>query len=493
MQQRFVAARNSVPGASAVQTQRADAPAKSSDLNSYGAGLSPAGDAASSSGRGVAIPEHYRVVPVKQQAREIRQKIAKEFLGQGLLYLEAGEPVRRNGYDVDHNFRPHSDFVYATGGVGCRPGFAALIDSSTGSLTLLAPKLPDEMSYWVGPQPSLEQLAEEAGADRCVYKDDLPALLASAASAAAGTPLELHTHAHTAEALRAAAGSVGSGSASSVRVQSDLLPSTFARCRAIKTDAEVGCLLLANQVSGEGHRDMWRAARPGLREVHLAAVFEATTRCGGLPALGYPVIVGAGPNSAVMHYAAGQAVLQPDQLVLVDAGAEYRYYTADITRCFPAAGQWTPAAAEVYSAVLAVQSTALAMMKPGAVFADIDKAVRLQLLGLLRDMGVVKSSGGSDEAALAAKVDRLFMPHGLGHFLGLDVHDVSDVGPVPKVLQPGYVVTCEPGLYFIPPLLDKAAVDERQAPFIDFDKARSLTGLGGVRIEDNVHITRECT
>ena len=184
--------------------------------------------------------------------------------------------------------------------------------------------------------------------------------------------------------------------------------------------------------------------------------------------------------------------MAPGDLVLVDAGAECRQYTADISRTAPASGRFVGAQRDAYEAVRAAQGAALGAMRPGALWADADRAARLALLEGLRAMGLL-AAGGSDaglEAALAARVDRVFCPHGLSHFLGLDVHDVSDEGPTPTVLRAGHVVTVEPGFYMIDLLLDRASGDAAQRGLINWDAVNKLRGaaIGGVRIEDNVYV-----
>ncbi|GIL83445.1 hypothetical protein Vretimale_11190 [Volvox reticuliferus] len=438
----------------------------------------------------VEFSERFRIPSVLEQFRQNRQKVCREFLGGGLLYLEAGEAPPRNGSDVMHRHRSDSYFVYTTGVE--LPGYAAVLDPENGNFTLLAPRLPEEAAYWVGAVPTLEQLQETYGADRVCYTDELKGLLAARDSPT------LHVLPATANKL---AGKVPAG----CRVLTDLLPATLDRCRAVKSDAEVGCLLAASLASGAAHMDMWRACRPGLREYQLEAVFSLSSRCRGAPSPGYPPIVGSGPNAAIMHYEAADGVVEPGHLVLVDAGAEWRCYTADISRTFPASGRFEGAARDLYGTVLAAQHAALdtlaapspAGTSNGASLQDADRAARVVLLEGLREMGLVRSeAGGSSwlEAALEVKLDRVFMPHGIGHHLGLDVHDVSEAGPVPRgPVQAGHVLTVEPGAYLIPPLLARAMTDLRIAPFVDFDAAEALirSGMGGVRIEDNVLVLSE--
>lgn len=164
----------------------------------------------------------------------------------------------------------------------------------------------------------------------------------------------------------------------------------------------------------------------------------------------------------------------------------HRSYTADITRTFPANGTFTPQQRAIYDLTLTMQHASLALMQPGAMWGDVQRAARQLLLQGLLDLGLVK---GSVEQLLAAKVDQVFMPHGLGHYLGLDVHDVSGEGPVPSKLLPGHVVTCEPGIYFMELLLQRAAADESKAGLINMDVVQQYMDVGGVRIEDNVLVT----
>ena len=211
----------------------------------------------------------------------------------------------------------------------------------------------------------------------------------------------------------------------------------------------------------------------------------------GYSSLGYPAIIGSGSNSAILHYETNRRRANEGELVLIDAGAESRCYTADITRTFPVSGAFSPLQSDVYDACLSVQEEALGILKPGLLLSDVALATRQKLLSCLVDIGIVKK-GLSIELLLAKSLDRTFMPHGLSHFLGLDVHDVGPDGPVPKQkLQIGNVITIEPGIYFIDALLAKASEDPELSKWIDWDKVDRFKDFGGVRIEDNVLITNE--
>ena len=190
---------------------------------------------------------------------------------------------------------------------------------------------------------------------------------------------------------------------------------------------------------------MWRSSRPSMTEYQLEAVFRHSAAMSGCTQLGYPCIVGSGPNGAILHYESNMRTTRDGDMVLVDAGAEFRGYTADISRTFPMAASFSPAQREMYGAVLAAQKHALGEMRAGAPMPEVEAGTRRVLVEHLMDMGLVRAAGGADEL-LQKKVDRVFMPHGISHHLGLDVHDVSSEGPVPKVLQAGHVITCEPGM-----------------------------------------------
>eukprot|EP00877_Chromochloris_zofingiensis_P013741 jgi/Chrzof1/8620/Cz03g17190.t1 len=425
----------------------------------------------------------YPLVPVRDMCREIRKRVAQEMLAGGIIYLSAGDAVKRNGYDVYHKFRPDSNFFYLAG--VAEPGFACLLDTETGYFTLVAPHMDADAAVWWGGLPGLDELAEQAGADRCIYVQDLDSYV------------QQHHKNSIIHTLEAQSGSlhrmlcVGqhASSSSPYKTCTSFLEKVLHWCRSFKTNAEVACLLQANRVSSSAHMAMWHYCHPGVYEYQLEAQFTAACMSAGCSQLGYQCIVGSGPHAAIMHYDRNSGLVGADDLVLVDAGAEYQCYTADITRTFPANGRFSTQQRDIYDTVLHMQTHALQIMKAGQTLKEIDQACRVIMLQRLQELGLVK---GSVDALLANKIDRVFMPHGLGHFLGLDVHDVgTGDGPVPAQLQPGHVVTCEPGVYFMPLLMDRARANSSQAEFLCSNAIRPYLSMGGVRIEDNVVITAD--
>lgn len=219
--------------------------------------------------------------------------------------------------------------------------------------------------------------------------------------------------------------------------------------RAVKDAAEIAALRRAAQISAEAHADLMRQARPGMWEYQLEAILEFGFRDRGADRLGYPSIVGSGFNATTLHYDVNRRQTQPGDLVVVDAAAEYGQYTADVTRTFPVSGTFTPRQRAIYDLVLATQQAALDSVHPGMTLA--------RLHGIAA--GYMRAHSGDLCGARACDV---YFIHGLGHSIGMDVHDVGLPGSRP--LEPGMVFTLEPGIY-IP--------------------AESL----GVRIEDDVLVT----
>ena len=203
--------------------------------------------------------------------------------------------------------------------------------------------------------------------------------------------------------------------------ETTLLTKTLAKHRAIKSADEVDCLRLANQISGDAHVAAWMhcAANAGdVFEYEIEAIFAAETARHGLRHLGYPTIAGSGRNAATLHYEKNDARCFADDLVLVDAGAEFKGYTADITRTFPSGGKFEARRAAIYEAVLDVQNSSIREMTPNTQYRLVQELAKKRTAQLLIDLGLVN---GNAEDATNVGIVSLFMPHALGHLLGLQV------------------------------------------------------------------------
>jgi Xaa-Pro aminopeptidase len=244
--------------------------------------------------------------------------------------------------------------------------------------------------------------------------------------------------------------------------------------RLIKSDEEIEIMQRAADIAAEGHREAMKAARPGMMEYEIEALIEYVFRRSGAAAPAYTSIVGGGANATILHYVNNDARLRDGDLLLIDAGAEYRGYASDITRTFPVNGRFTDAQREIYELVLESQVACIEMSRPGVSIDELhQRSVEILTEGMVR-LGLLK---GETAKLIEEEKYKQFYMHRLGHFLGMDVHDVGryHVSDESRRVEPGMVMTIEPGLYIAPETKD---IPEK------------YLGIG-VRIEDDVLVTRD--
>jgi Xaa-Pro aminopeptidase len=273
----------------------------------------------------------------------------------------------------------------------------------------------------------------------------------------------------------------------------------FLHARRPKDAHEVNLIRRAAAATAPGYATLRSLLRPGVTERALQIGLEAEFFRHGATRPGYGTIIGSGPNAAVLHFEPSSRAAQQGEFVLVDAGAEIDRYMADVTRTY-VVGEPTPFQRDLYQVVLAAEERAIARCVPGAEWKQIHLAAAVDMVGGLVDMGVMR---GAPESLVEREAHTLFFPHGLGHMVGLGVRDGSGLQPgrtqdprpclrtlrMDLPLAADYVVTIEPGLYFIPALLNDPARRERFHECVNWPLAEQHLHIGGVRIEDNILVT----
>jgi Xaa-Pro aminopeptidase len=274
----------------------------------------------------------------------------------------------------------------------------------------------------------------------------------------------------------------------------------FATARRPKDAAEIALLRRAATATAAGFAALGEHLRPGVTERALQIELEAAFYRAGADDTGYGTIVAAGSNAATLHFHPSQRVVRKGEFVLVDAGAQVERYVIDVSRTYIAGGKGSRFQRDLYQLVLATEKAAIARCLPGAEWKEIHLAAAVQLVAGLVDMGIMR---GAPESLVEREAHTLFFPHGLGHLVGLGVRDASGREPgrvqdpraslknlrMDLPLRPGYVTTVEPGLYFIPAILNDRVRRRKYRDCVNWPLVEQHLELGGVRIEDNVLIT----
>ena len=392
----------------------------------------------------------------------------------GAVAVLCAAPELHLSRDTEVRYRQDSDFHYLTGFP--EPGAVAVLtphDPERRFTLFVRPRDP-EREAWNGPRAGVEGARERHGADAAYPLDELDEHLRALCEPAEELLYAFGAHP---EMDRRIVSLLGGFRRTRPRTGKGPLavrdPDTvLAPMRMVKGPEELERLRLAAAVSAEGHLAAMRAARPGIGEWELEMVLEGSFRVAGGSGPAYPSIVGSGPNATVLHYVANDRRTRDGDLVLIDAGASFALYAGDITRTFPVSGRFTEVQRAVYRVVLEAEEAAIAAVRPGAAITDVhEAAVRVLTEGMV-ELGLLE---GSVDTLIESGAYRRFYLHQTSHWLGLDVHDVGwyRVGGEPVRLEPGMVLTVEPGIY-VP--ADAEGVPE------------ALRGIG-VRIEDDVAVT----
>ncbi len=401
-----------------------------------------------------------------------RRKELMQMMGKGAMAILPAAPQRLRNHDAEYPYRQDSDFHYLTGFPEPEAVAVLIPGRKHGEYVLFSRERDIEKETWNGRRAGQEGACTDYGADDAFpisdIDDILPGLMERCERVFYAMGQEFD------QRLMQWVNQIRQQSRSGSHPPTEFvaLDHLVHEMRLYKSRAESSTMRKAARISAAAHKRAMQTCRPGMMEYQLEAELRHEFMRSGSQAVAYNPIVGGGANACILHYTENNRMLNDGDLVLIDAGAELDNYASDITRTFPVNGRFSPAQRAVYEVVLAAQDAAISKISPGNHWNEPhEAAVRVLTQGLL-DLGLLK---GKLAALLKSEAYRRFYMHRTGHWLGMDVHDVGDykVGGVWRMLEPGMVLTVEPGLYI--PAGSKGV-------------AKKWWNIG-VRIEDDVLVT----
>ena len=377
--------------------------------------------------------------------------------------------------DTHYRFRQNSDFFYLTGFE--EPDALAVIKpGSDKKYTLFVRPRDPEREIWDGRRAGVEGAKKEFGAAEAFPTAEFESKLAEFLDGAEVLYYRLGVDRDLDDTIIKEIGHMRSWNRKPVHPPQTIIDPAMIihEMRVLKSPEEVEIMQTAADIAAEAHCEAMKAAKAGMQEYQLEALIEQVFRRRGAAGPAYTSIVGSGPNATVLHYINNDGELRDGDLLLIDAGAEYKGYASDITRTFPINGRYTKPQREIYDLVLNAQMACVEMVRPGVTHDQLKQHSIAVLTEGMVELGLLE--GKTEELIKEKKYEKFYM-HGLGHMLGIDVHDVGNYyfGQESRALEPGVVMTVEPGLYIAP--------DTKNVP-------EKYLGIG-VRIEDDVLCTND--
>ncbi|MBN1466433.1 aminopeptidase P family protein, partial [candidate division KSB1 bacterium] len=435
----------------------------------------------------------------KNVYRQRRQHLREQF-DEGILLFLGNDESPMNYADNTYHFRQDSTFLYYFGLDS--PGLVAIMDIDDESETIFGYDFTVDDVVWMGPQLSLQERAEQVGAQKSAAEEELPHIIAKALGA--GRAVHILPPYRCEHRIKVAALLHVTVEAVAQYVSEPFIRAVVAQ-RSSKSAEEISEIEKAIDITYEMHTFAMRHARPGVIEREIAGRMQSIAASSGA-SVSFPIIFSV--HGETLHNHQHGNVMRSGDIAVNDSGAESSlHYAGDITRTIPIGGAFTRRQRDIYDIVLSAQMGAISAIRPGISYRDVHmQAAKIMAEGL-KQIGIMR---GDIDDAVAHGAHALFFPHGLGHMLGLDVHDMENLGEkyvgyddsiqrspqfglkslrLAKTLQPGYVVTVEPGLYFIPALIEQWKAAGKCAEFIDYKKLSSYLDFGGIRIEDDVLVT----
>ncbi len=431
-----------------------------------------------------------------------RRDVLRKNINSGIILFPGNFESPMNYPANTFHFRQDSSFLYYFG--IDKPGFYGVLDIEGGKDYLFGTDFTIDDIIWTGPQPSVSELADTSGIPNSGSVDDMKKLLASAMNSGRKIhylpPYKGENLIDLSNLLKI--------SISGIKEYSSVeLISAVVKQRSYKEEREVVEIEKALKISSEIYEGILKETKPGLYERELVGIIEGIVGKYG-SSTSFPIILSV--HGETLHNHSHNNRMGEGDLLIIDSGAESpEHYASDITRTFPVSGKFTSIQKDIYNIVLKANETSTEFVQPGRKFKDIHLLSAEIIAGGLKDIGLMK---GNVEDAVKEGAHALFFPHGLGHMMGLDVHDMENLGEnyvgysddmkrsdqfglaylrLAKALDPGFVLTIEPGIYFIPALIDKWRSEKKFEEFINYDNVEKYKDFGGIRIEDDILVMKK--
>jgi Xaa-Pro aminopeptidase len=431
-----------------------------------------------------------------------RREQLKKQIRSGIILFLGNEESPMNYPANTFNFRQDSSFLYFFG--LDFPGLAAVIDIDNNLEIIFGYDFTVDDIVWMGPQEKLIEKAQKVGVAKAEPTEKLNEKIKDAMKQGRRVhflPQYQHDNVIKIEKLTGIHNSLVNDYASI-----DLIQAVVAQ-RSIKSDEEIKQIEMALDISYEMYLMAMKMTKAGMYEHEVSGTVEGLLMAKG-SFISFPVIFTI--RGEVLHGHSHENLMKDGDLLVLDSGAESPlHYASDITRTYPVSGKFTTLQEDIYNVVLEANVKAIEMMKPSVLFRDVHLHAATVIAEGMKQLGFMK---GNIDDAVKAGAHALFFPHGLGHALGLDVHDMEGLGEsyvgytdeikrskqfglaylrFAKALEPGHVLTVEPGIYFMPELIAQWKQEKKHTEFINYDKVEKTIGLGGIRIEDDVLVTKD--
>ncbi len=431
-----------------------------------------------------------------------RRNALRKLIPSGIILFPGNSEAAYNYPANTYSFRQDSNFSYFFG--LDNPDFAGIIDVDNDIDYIFGNDFEIDDIIWMGPQPKAVDLAAKVGVKNTAALSELTVFINNCIR----NKRVIHfAPAYRAETTLQICGLLGINPLRISDYASMPLIEAIIRLRSIKSDLEVAEIEKAVDIAWQMFTTGMRMAYPGRKEQEIVGAMEGISVAHGKP-VSFPIILST--NGQILHNHHHENILHEGRMLVMDAGTETALnYASDITRTVPVGGKFSQKQREIYEIVLNANLNGIAATKPGTFYRDCHMVAAETIASGLKDLGLMK---GDVKQAVAAGAHALFFPHGLGHMLGMDVHDMEGLGQIHvgydneiqpskqfgtaylrlgRRLQPGFVLTNEPGIYFIPELIDMWRAEKKYTEFLNYDKIEEYRDFGGIRIEDDILVTAD--